>query len=392
MSLNTLTPNTPTFNTLTHNTAKILIIDDNDAQLLILKEILCKAGYTRLTTLKDPRQIESFYDICSPDLILLDVHMPHRDGFEVLAILQTLIPSNAYLPILMLTSDMRLEVKQKALASGAKDFLAKPYAVTEVHLRVKNLLETRLFYLQQRFQQDRLEQAVRERTKQLEQTQMQLEQTQVEMLTRLAHAAEYRDDETGEHVWRVAQTAWLIAQELNLSEERATLLLRAARLHDVGKIGIPEPILLKPGKLTPEEFALVKEHTTIGAKLLSGGESPLLKLAETIALTHHENWDGSGYPRGLRAEAIPLEGRILAVADTFDALTHDRIHQKAWTPAEAAYEIEAHRGRRFDPSVVEAFVRVFKRGDLAFQRSSQLPKKTSVSSFEPSYSVAEPMW
>jgi putative two-component system response regulator len=351
---------------------------------------LTRAGYTRLTTLKDPRQVESFYDICSPDLILLDLHMPHRDGFEVLKALKSLIAHNDFVPILMLTSDMRLEVKQQALTLGAKDFLVKPYDATEVTLRVKNLLETRSFYLQQRQYTERLELAVQERTK-------QLEQTQIEMLTRLAHAAEYRDDETGEHVWRVAQTAWLIAQELALPSERATLLLRAARLHDVGKLGIPEPILLKPGKLTAEEFEIVKRHTTIGAKLLSGGESPLIKLAETIALTHHERWDGTGYPNGLVGEAIPLESRILAVADTFDALTHDRVHQKAWTTGEAVREIESYKGRHFDPEVVTAFVRVFKRGELALhhlvsQGTSMAPKKSLRDSFEQPCSLAEPMW
>ncbi|MEJ2291447.1 MAG: HD domain-containing protein [Deinococcales bacterium] len=184
------------------------------------------------------------------------------------------------------------------------------------------------------------------------------------MLIRLAKAAEYRDDDTGEHTWRVARTCALLGQELGLGAEAVDLVLRAARLHDVGKIAIPDGILLKPGALTEAEFEVVKGHARAGAELLSGGRSPLMKLAETIALTHHERWDGTGYPLGLAGDSIPIESRLLAVADTFDALTHDRIHRKAVSPERAVAEIRSQSGKQFDPRVVDAFLLLYERGEL----------------------------
>ncbi len=184
-----------------------------------------------------------------------------------------------------------------------------------------------------------------------------LEETQIEILERLALAAEYRDDETGEHIKRVGRTAAEIAKVLGWSEEEVELIRRAAPLHDVGKIAISDTILLKPGKLTPEEFERMKLHTTLGAKMLSGGRFPLLQLAEQIALTHHERWDGSGYI-GLQGEAIPIAGRIVAVADVFDALTSVRPYKNAWSTSDAIDEIRRQNGKQFDPRVVEAFLKV----------------------------------
>ncbi len=335
----------------------LMIVDDEEANIVILKSILQRAGYTQLTVLRDPREVVKRFGACRPDLLLLDLHMPHLDGFEVMAALGPLISEDEYFPILMLTADVRPETKQRALSSGARDFLNKPFEAEEVRLRIRNLLEARRFHLKLREQNEGLEARVRERTK-------QLEETHIEMLVRLAKAAEYRDDETGEHVWRVSRTSWLLALELGLPKEQAEELLRAARLHDVGKISIPDGILLKAGKLTLEEFEVVKTHAAVGAQLLSGGRSPLIKMAELIALTHHERWDGTGYPQGLAGEAIPIESRILAVADTFDAVTHNRAHREARGLLEAVEEIRAQRGAQFDPQVVEAFVRLYERGEL----------------------------
>jgi putative two-component system response regulator len=184
-----------------------------------------------------------------------------------------------------------------------------------------------------------------------------LESTQIEILERLALAAEYRDDITGEHTKRVGQISARIAESLGCARDEIELIRRAAPLHDVGKIAISDLMLLKPGKLTAEEFACMKTHTTLGAKILSGGTFPLLKLAEQIALTHHERWDGSGY-MGLREEEIPLPGRIVAVADVFDALTSERAYKNAWSVHEAIAEIQGQSGRQFDPRVVEAFLKV----------------------------------
>ncbi len=316
--------------------ARILIVDDQEANVRLLEGILKRAaGYHALRSTTDPREVMSLYVEFQPDLILLDLHMPHVDGFGVMDQLKEIVPEDAFLPILVLTADVTPEAKQRALASGAKDFLAKPFDPTEVLLRIKNLLETRTLHLELR---------------------AQLSDAHLEVIDRLAIAAEYRDDETGEHIKRVGQTSALVARALKLPPEQVLLIRRAATLHDVGKIGIPEHILLKPGRLTPDEFNVMKSHTTIGAKILSGGQFPLLQMAEVIALTHHERWDGSGYPRGLKGEATPLLGRIVAVADVFDILTHPRPYKKAWLAEEAIAELQRAAGTQFDPSVVETFL------------------------------------
>lgn len=325
---------------------KILVVDDDEANLVVLRNILGRAGYSQVRTLQDPRQALERYRAFEPDLLLLDYHMPHLDGLEVLQRLRPHLPQ--YLPVLMLTADERPELRERALAEGVRDFLSKPVAQTEVLLRIRNLLEARSFHLQLRDRNVHLEALVRERT-------ALLEQAQVETLTRLARVAEYRDDEAGRHVWRVARTAEAIAERLGCDAVWCALLLRAARLHDVGKITVPDGILLKPGPLTRQEFEVIKTHTEVGARLLSGGSSQLMRLAASVALNHHERWDGEGYPRGLAGEEIPLEGRIVALADAFDVLIHDRAHRKAVTAPEARAEIERQRGGQFDPRVVDAF-------------------------------------
>ncbi len=336
---------------------KIVILDDEDAQLCLLESILKRANFQNFLSLSDPRKIFDVLEIEQPDLLLLDLNMPRLGGLEVVRQLRERLSPDTFFPILVLTADYRTATKEETLRAGAKDFLTKPYNVTEVLLRVQNLLETRYYYLQLQQQKETLEGLVQQSTR-------QLEQTQIEMLTRLARAAEYRDDEAGEHVWRVAELAAMLGGEMGLGTNRVELLLRAARLHDVGKIAIPDGILMKPTTLTQQEFSIVQTHTTVGAQLLSGGQSVFMQMAEVIALTHHERWDGTGYPNGLKGEAIPLEGRILAVADAYDALTHDRPHRKAFSPQEAAKEVQQASGKQFDPTVVGAFSRLFERGDL----------------------------
>jgi putative two-component system response regulator len=341
---------------------KIMVVDDDDAQIVILRSILRRAGYHNLTVLQDSREALETFRRLEPDLLLLDMNMPHLSGFQVMESLATL-PAELQAPIVVLTADARPAVKKNVLAGGAQDFVAKPYDSAEVVLRVRNLLEARRSQRALANHNRQLEGQVAERTQ-------QLEQAHVEMLVRLARAAEYRDDTSGEHVWRVANLTGLLARELGLDKAHTQLLTRAARLHDVGKIAIPDGILLKRAALTPQEFEVIKTHTTVGARLLSGGHSKLMKLAESVALTHHERWDGAGYPQGLAGEAIPLEGRIVAVADAYDALTHDRVHQRACTPAEALQEIVRQRGRQFDPLVVGAFERLYARGEVALEAPS----------------------
>ena len=330
--------------------ARILIIDDQPANTLLLEGILEEDDHQAFRSINDSRKALPVFLEYRPDLILLDLQMPHLDGFAVMKQLRPLIPPDTFFPILVLTADINPETKLQALAEGATDFLTKPFDATEAVLRIRNLLQTRTLHLQLQNQNQLLEQRVRERT-------ADLEETQNEILERLALAAEYRDDDTGEHTKRVGQMAAEIAQALGLSEAEVELIGRAALLHDVGKIAIPDSILLKPGKLSPEEFNHMKTHTTLGAKMLSGGRFALLQRAEEIAYTHHERWDGTGY-LGLSGDTIPVAGRIVAVADVFVALTNERPYKQAWPYKEAVEEIQRQSGRQFDPRVVQAFLEI----------------------------------
>lgn len=330
--------------------ARILIVDDEEANVRLLERVLLRAGYLNIESTTDPRRVQALLTEFEPDLVLLDLLMPHVDGFAVMELVQLVTPRTSYLPILVLTADISAETKRRALAGGAKDFLTKPFNADEVLLRIRNMLETRLLHLRLQGQNEMLEERVRIRTR-------ELEEAQEETLERLALAAEYRDDATGQHIRRVGRAAALVARELGLPEGDVEILKQAAGLHDVGKIGVPDTILLAPRALTPEEFAVVKTHTEIGARILSGSGSPLLRMAETVARTHHERWDGTGYV-GLSGGAIPLEGRITTVADAFDAMTSDRPYRTALSFDHALEEIRRGRGRQFDPAVVDAFLRV----------------------------------
>jgi putative two-component system response regulator len=283
-----------------------------------------------------------------PDLVLLDLHMPGMDGFELMETLEPLSGDESAVPFLVLTADATDETKRRALTIGARDFLTKPLDRIELLLRVRNLLQVKALQDRLREQNSELEHKVAERTRDLDQARM-------EVLQRLALAAEYRDDDTQEHAWRIGRSCALMALTLGLPDDEVELIERAAPLHDIGKIGISDVILLKRGTLTDEEFEVVKTHARIGAEILAGSGSPLLQLAERIALAHHERWDGRGYPCGLAREEIPLAARIVAVADVFDALTHERPYKRAWPVARAVEEILSQAGRQFDPGVVEAF-------------------------------------
>jgi len=336
--------------------ARILIIDDQELNVRILQRILQKAGYTNLRSLTESRQTLEVFEEFRPDLILLDLMMPEMDGFEVMARLKAVVAQECYLPILVLTADITPESKHRALEQGARDFLTKPFDHTEVLLRIKNLLETRFLHLQIEAQNtilanqnQILEEKVRERTQ-------DLEWAQQEIVLRLAQANEFRDDHTGQHIHRVGRISALLAGQLGLPADRVEVIRHAATLHDVGKIAIADGILLKPGSLNDKEFEIMRSHTVLGAALLSKGRSEIVRTAERIASTHHERWDGSGYPQGMEGEQIPIEGRIVALIDVFDALTHERPYKKAWSLEVAMAEIERESGRHFDPRVVEAFM------------------------------------
>jgi putative two-component system response regulator len=332
--------------------ARILIVDDEPSNVEILERLLDRAGFGRIESTTDAREAADLYVRYRPDLILLDLHMPNMDGLAVMDQLNE-IAEASYLPILMLTEEMTPEARQEALSRGAKDFVSKPFHADELMLRIQTLLETRFLYFQVQSQNQILEAKVRERTR-------ELEAAQVEIIERLARAAEFRDDNTGQHTERVGQMAALLARQLGLPDPQVSLIRRAAPLHDVGKIGVPDAILLKLGKLTVEEFEQVKTHTTIGQRILSGSRFGVLRLAEEIAFSHHERWDGAGYV-GIIRDQIPLAGRIVAVADVFDALTQKRPYKAAWPVAEAIAEIDRQRSRQFDPEIVDAFLRVIEQ-------------------------------
>jgi putative two-component system response regulator len=328
--------------------SRILVVDDQETNALLLQAVLARAGYTAVETLIDAGSVVERCAAQSLDLLLLDWHMPGRSGAEILEDIAFLTEEPNWMPVLVLTGDLAPDTKRRALSLGARDFLTKPIDVPEVLLRVRNLLQTRYLRVELQRTNDLLHERVSQRTR-------ELEDAKLEMLDRLALAAEYRDDATGQHAERIGRTSELIALALGLERPQAALIGQAARLHDIGKIGIADDLLLKPGKYTAEEMKAMESHPAIGARILSGSTNELLMMAEQIALTHHEHWDGCGYPSGLAGEAIPLPGRIVAVADVFDALTHRRPYKEPWPVQVAVREILGETGTQFDPGVAEAF-------------------------------------
>jgi putative two-component system response regulator len=251
-------------------------------------------------------------------------------------------------PILVLTAQMDRDTRLRALQGGAQDFITKPFDRFEVLARIHNQLEVRLLYQQVKVQNENLERLVSERTH-------ELAESRLDIIRRLGLACEFRDNDTGMHLERMSRYSRILAVAAGLNNEHANLLFEASPMHDVGKIGVSDSILLKPGKLTPEEFVEIKKHATIGGYILASGKSDLLRMAEKIALFHHEKWDGTGYPQGLKGEEIPEEARIVAIADVFDALTSSRPYKKAWDVNEAADFILNNAGSHFDPRLAELF-------------------------------------
>lgn len=327
--------------------AKILILDDQDINVKLLQKMLQHAGYHDVTGITDSRDIEQLYADNEYDLVLLDIRMPHMNGFEVMERLNT-IPKESFVPVLILTAQNDQETKLKALKLGAKDFLTKPFDQTEVLLRINNLLEVRMMQQHQRNLNKMLDERVKERTR-------ELNETRLEVIRRLGLAAEFRDNETGYHIIRMSKFSQIIARTYGLGETRAELILNASPMHDIGKIGIPDQILLKPGKLDKQEWEIMKTHAAIGAEILSGHDSELMVMASTIALNHHEKFDGSGYPNGIAGKAIPISARIVAISDVFDALTSERPYKKAWPIERAVVEIRKSAHTHFDPELVCAF-------------------------------------
>jgi len=331
------------------NNECILIVDDEPANLKLLDRMLGGQGYQNLVLVEDPREVVDRYRTVRPDLILLDINMPHLDGYQVMeqlkALNDPLLP-----PIVILTAQHGKDYLLRALAAGARDFIGKPFDRNELLMRVRNLLDAQLAHRLVYDQKTMLEDMVRARTDELHRTRLQVVQ-------RLGMAAEYRDEETGYHILRMSHSCALLARGAGWSESGCDLILNASPMHDIGKIGIPDAIMLKPGKFEPHEWEIMKTHAAIGGKLLEGDDSTLMRMAREIAITHHEKWDGSGYPNGLVGEAIPQSGRIAALADVFDALTSVRPYKNAWTVEAAVGYIEENSGKHFDPKLVEVFLR-----------------------------------
>jgi len=330
--------------------AKILIVDDDSTSIRLLKKILTEAGYTSLFATRDPQKVQKMYQSIQPDLLVLDLHMPHMEGFKIMDQLRA-HDKDDYLPILVISQERNRVIQFSALEAGAKDFLVKPYDSIEVILRIRNFLEVRMLHKQIREHNKLLEIRVRERTE-------ELYQTQIDVIQRLSRAVEYRDSETGTHTMRMAQYTYSLALALGMTPDECEVMSTASSLHDVGKIGIPDRILQKPGKLTLEEWEVMKTHTHIGSELLAGSNSKFLKLGQEIALTHHEKWDGTGYPRGLKKDKIPLAGRICGLCDVFDALTSKRPYKDPWPIEEALAEIKKGSGKHFDPDLVKTFFQI----------------------------------
>ncbi|WP_404400973.1 response regulator [Idiomarina seosinensis] len=328
---------------------RIFIIDDEPANLKLVQRMLSGQGYTQLVLIKDPRDVLDLYQQQRPDLILLDINMPYLDGYQVIEKLQAL-KDDLLPPIVMLTAQHGKDFLLRALAAGARDYISKPFDRNELIMRVRNLLDAQVAHRMLHNQKSLLETMVAERTEELHRTRLQVVQ-------RLGMAAEYKDEETGFHILRMSHICALLARAIGWNEQQCDLILNASPMHDIGKIGIPDVILLKPGRLDSVEWETMKTHAEIGAKLLATDGSALMDMAREIALTHHEKWDGSGYPNGLAGEEIPIAGRIAALADVFDALTSERPYKKAWTMEAAVQLISENRGKHFDPQLVDVFLK-----------------------------------
>lgn len=333
--------------------AKILIVDDEFINLDVLKEILEMEGYFNITLTQSPIEAIELFETQEFDLLLLDVLMPELDGFQVLEKIR-LKKEEKNIPILILTALNDHATKLRALENGANDFLGKPFDSAEALVRIKNLLKVRFSQKQLQENNMLLDQKVQERTQ-------ELNVTLLEITRRLGRAAEYRDNETGLHIIRMSLYARTLAEHIGFKSSELELLENAAPMHDIGKIGIPDSILLKPGRLSDEEMTIMKTHTTIGAKILGNHPSELLKSASSIAMTHHERWDGLGYPNGLAKKDIPLIGRLTSVADIFDALTSKRPYKDPWSVDDAIDFILKNREKIFEPDLANAFVEILPK-------------------------------
>lgn len=353
-----------------YETGHVMIVDDEPINIKLVRKVLREVGFTDFSDATDPRTVLTLMREQQPDVVLLDIMMPHISGLEILEAIRA-TPQLAHIPVIVLTASAERATKLEALELGATDFLPKPVDRAELIPRVRNALAVKAHHDHLQNFNQRLQQEVHQRTQ-------EVVLSRLEVVHCLARAAEFHDDVTGHHVVRVGRYAGIIGERLGLSEQQLHMLELAAQLHDVGKIGIPGEILRKQGKLTSDEYAIVKRHCKMGKQMfermderqsrflrehpsfdseLLNSHSPLIQMASRIALTHHEHWDGHGYPLGLSGEQIPLEGRITAVADVFDALSTKRPYKAAFPLDECFAILQEHSGTQFDPTIVDVFLK-----------------------------------
>ncbi len=330
---------------------KILIVDDEPMNIRVLSEIL--RGEYEIYFAANGKEALDTAESEPLDLILLDIMMPEMDGYEVCRKLKRNSLTQE-IPVIFITAKDDALEEAKGFGLGAVDYIKKPVNSAVVNVRVKTHLLLRRTQETLKNQNIILREKVRERTE-------ELEKTQIEIVDRLGLASEYRDEETGNHVKRISEYCRYLGNSAGLSPDGCDMLALSSTLHDLGKIGIPDGILLKPSSLTEDEWTIMRKHTTIGAKLLSGSNSKLLHMAESIALTHHEKWDGTGYPMGIKGDAIPLVGRITGLCDVFDALMSERPYKRAWPLDKTLDEINKEAGHHFDPELVKHFNDLIKK-------------------------------
>jgi putative two-component system response regulator len=342
------------------NPTSILVVDDEESVQRVLARVLERGGYTRVATTSSSEEARELLAAGGIDVVLTDMQMPGGSGLELLRHIHESLPQVA---TLVVTGDDSADLADAALDLGAYGYLVKPFRRSEVLINVRNATRRRDLELENREHRERLQVMVKERTEELwkmvqavECREEDLRVSREDTIQRLSMAAEFRDDETACHIRRMSRYCGLLAAWVGIDRERCEMIRTASIMHDIGKIGIPDSILLKPGKLTPDEYAFIQQHAEFGHRILAGATSELLELAAVIALTHHEKWDGTGYPGGLEKEEIPLEGRIAAVADVFDALTTNRVYRKAFTLPEAIAIMKKGRGSHFDAELLDLFV------------------------------------
>lgn len=341
--------------------SNILIVDDQATNILLLERMLRSNGYVSTTSTTNPGEVCALHLNNRYDLILLDLQMPGMDGFQVMEALKEIEP-DGYLPVLVITAQP--DHKLRAFRAGAKDFISKPFDLSDVLARVHNMLEVRLLHKALHQQNDVLEQRVQERT-------ADLQESYLEMIFTMTRAAEHKDEDTGAHVQRISYYSRDLATMLGMDDAFVDQIFFASPMHDVGKIGIPDHILLKPGGFTLAEWELMKGHAAMGAKILGDSKSPYLQMGAEIALNHHERWDGGGYPSGKQGEAIPLAARIMNICDIYDALRSKRPYKPAFDHAKAV-DIITHGDDRthpghFDPAILAAFQQNHPLFDAIFE-------------------------